>query len=79
MSSKSSGAVRFAMSMMCAICSALDITTDQLELLARESDGPEAHAAPDSEFFEMIRDFSEDEMALLKNYADYLRFLRNRK
>ncbi|HJD30675.1 MAG TPA: helix-turn-helix transcriptional regulator [Candidatus Eisenbergiella stercorigallinarum] len=64
---------------VCAICSALDITTDQLELLARESDGPEAHAAPDSEFFEMIRDFSEDEMALLKNYADYLRFLRNRK
>ena len=64
---------------VCAICSALDITTDQLELLAREAGEPEAHGAPDSELFEMIRDFSEDEMALLKNYADYLRFLRNRK
>ena len=61
---------------VCAICSALGITTDQLELLARESGDPGEREPSASELLEMTGDFSEEEMRQLKNYIHYLRFLR---
>ena len=63
-------------SSVCAICAALDITTDQLELLAQQpgKTGKEIRFEPLE-----IQDFSEEEMRQLRHYINYLRFLRNRE
>lgn len=60
---------------ICAICSALGITTDDLERLADVT----ARDPETEKFFDLnIHDFSEEEMTQLKHYIDYLRYLRGR-
>ena len=71
------GVEKSSYSSVCAICAALDITTDQLELLAKQTAEP-TEKKMSFELLE-IQDFSEDEMRQLKNYISYLRFLRNQK
>lgn len=70
------GVEKSSYSSVCAICAALDITTDQLELLAQQpgKTGKEIRFDPLE-----IQDFSEEEMRQLRHYINYLRFLRNRE
>ena len=69
------GVEKSSYSSVCAICAALDITTDQLELLARQTTNPGKKMRSASL---EIQDFSEEELQQLKSYIDYLRFLRTR-
>ena len=69
------GVEKSSYSSVCAICAALDITTDQLELLARQTTNPGKKMRSASL---EIQDFSEEELLQLKSYIDYLRFLRTR-
>ena len=58
---------------ICSICTALGITTDELELLAGElaekRDGDRGMSLE-------IQDFSEEELNQLQHYIRYLKFLR---
>ena len=66
------GVEKSSYSSVCAICEALGNTTDQLELLARQTTAEEETRYDTLK----IQDFSEEEMQQLKHYIDYLRFLR---
>ena len=70
------GVEKSSYSSVCAICAALDITTDQLELLAQQTKEPGKETCFDPLG---IQDFSEEEMQQLRHYIDYLRFLPTRK
>ena len=60
----------------CSICSALGITTDQLENRAGKYSGKQGQNLG---FSLEIGDFSEKEMEQLRHYISYLRFLRKQE
>lgn len=57
---------------VCALCHALGLTTDQLEMLAEQSPTQFPFALLPLE----IQDFSDSEYQMLQNYIQYIRFLR---
>ena len=61
---------------ICSICSALGITTDQLENRAGRFPGNQGQSLG---FSLEIGDFSEKEMEQLRHYISYLRFLRKQE
>ena len=57
---------------VCALCHALGLTTDQLEMLAEQS----PTQLPLTLLSLEIQDFSDSEYQMLQNYIRYIRFLR---
>lgn len=70
------GVEKSSYSSICSICSALGITTDQLENRAGKCSGKHGQNLG---FSLEIGDFSEKEMEQLRHYISYLRFLRKQE
>ena len=65
---------------VCSICTALGITTDELERLARRENGcAEETGAGKRPALPEMDDLSEEEIRQVKLFLDYLRFLRTQK